>query len=232
MGSHWTVEINLNVLRHPTCFTYEVDSRLRVLKAGRSQSAWLYLAALHAAASSPLPDYFSGLTGTEMAISILQSARCWSCQPYDAETLTTLGFIKSLSPCRTYYPPDLRVMEKVSWPANLPSIAAHDGFALIVEKLIQDSGQLSILHASSNSSNKTQETTSKDDETKIDLRLRHYWRQIPFSNKAARISNKLYPEFYKTQPTTVEHRYGIAFHSNPRMPQESHHISTTLTNTI
>jgi hypothetical protein len=222
MSSHQTVEIKLNALRHPTFFTYEVDSRLRVLKAGRSQSAWLYLAALHAATSSPLPDYFSGLTGTEMAFSILQSARCWSCQPYDAETLTTLGFIKSLSPCRTYYPPHLRCMEKVNWPLNLPSIAAHDGFALIVEKLIQDSGQLSILHASSNSSNKTQETTSKEDETKIDLRLRHYWRQIPFSNKAARISNKFHAEFYKTQPTTVEHRYDIAFQSENASRVTSH----------
>jgi hypothetical protein len=102
-------------------------------------------------------------------------------------------------------------MEKVNWPLNVPSIAAPDGFALIVEKLIQDSGQLSILHQTSNSSNKIHETTSKDDETKIDLRLRHYWRQTPFSNNAARISNKLDPEFYKTQPTTVEHKHNIAF---------------------
>jgi hypothetical protein len=211
MGHHQTVEINLNTLRHPTFFTYEVDSRLRILKAGRSHAAWLYLAALHAATSSPLPDYFSGLTGTEMSLTILQSARCWSCQPYDAETLTSLGFIKSLSPCRTYYPPHLRCMEKVNWSANLPSIAAHDGFALIVDKLLQDSGQLSILHASSNSSKKIQEATSKEDETKIDLRLRHYWRQIPFSNEAATISNKLHPELYKTQPTIVKHIYGIVF---------------------
>jgi hypothetical protein len=148
-------------------------------------------------------NYFSGLTGTEMAFSILQSARCWSCQPYDAETLTTFGFIKSLFPCRTYYPLHLRVMEKVNWPFNLPLIAAHDGFELIVEKLIHGSGQLSFLHQSSNISNKPQ---VKDDKTETDLRLRHYWRQVPFSNEAATISNKLHPEFHKTQPTTVEHR--------------------------
>jgi hypothetical protein len=227
MDHHQTVEIKLNALRHPTFFTYEVDSRLRVLKAGRSQSAWLYLAALHAATASPLPDCFSGLTGTEMAFTILQSARCWSCQPYDAETLTTLGFIKSLSPCRTYYPQHLTVMEKVNWPANLPSIAALDGFALIVEKLIQDSEQLSILHQSSNISNQSQET-SKDDETKTDLRLRHYWRQVPFSNEAATISNNLHPEFHKTQPTTVEHRYdiGFQFENASRVTSQFNHSRT------
>jgi hypothetical protein len=62
-------------------------------------------------------------------------------------------------------------MEMMEWPINLPSIATHDGFALIVEKLIQDSGQLSILHPTDNSSD---QDMAKDKLTEMNLRLRRF----------------------------------------------------------
>jgi hypothetical protein len=148
MGSRQTVQMQLDALRHPIFFTYEVHSRLRVLKTGRSHAAWFYLAASHAATSSRLLDYLSGL----------QTQCNRNGRKSESSSLPVVGLISHTMlnpkqlfrsskafPCRTYYPLQLKRMETVEWPVNLPSITritTQDGFALIVEKLIQDSEQL------------------------------------------------------------------------------------------
>ena len=76
-GQHPVVKINLNQFSSPSVFIFEVDHRLRNLRGPASgPTPWLYLALLHASTSHMLPDPFTGLTGTESAMRLLQSPRC------------------------------------------------------------------------------------------------------------------------------------------------------------
>ncbi len=94
---HHSIAVDLKARRIPEVFEFEVDERLKRIRAGQSQLGWLYLAYLHAITASPLPDRFTGMTGTEMSLQILQSAQCWSCQPLDNSALVVLQEILNLS---------------------------------------------------------------------------------------------------------------------------------------
>lgn len=132
-------------LRDPPFFIYDVDHRCQQLKARGSFSAWFYLAHLHAVTSHVLPDPFLEMNGTEKSLQILQSAFCWSSEPYDSESITTLSNIKKLSANRIYHPPHQFGMQKVEWP-DLPSYLSHEAYTIIVKRLIQDSERLHFLH--------------------------------------------------------------------------------------
>jgi len=54
------VTINVEDIRNPPFFAYEVDTTLRQLKAGESRAGWAFLAFLHAATSQAVPDPFTG----------------------------------------------------------------------------------------------------------------------------------------------------------------------------
>ena len=133
------VDISCEVPKLPTFFTYEIDWRLRRLKASESIEAWLYLALLHASTSQVLPDPFLQMTGTEMSLEILQSGYVWSCIPYSLQAKEMLNKISKFSPLRRFYPKHKRVMQHVSWPELIPSMNAHEGFKFITNKLLIDS---------------------------------------------------------------------------------------------
>jgi len=80
---HHTVHISTQKLEMPQYFAFEVDIRLKRLRAGQSRIGWLYLAYLHAVTASPMLDPFTQMTGTEVALQLLQSPLCWSCEPLD-----------------------------------------------------------------------------------------------------------------------------------------------------
>lgn len=125
-------------------FSYTFDESLQRIKADNSITAWLYLALLHASTSQILADPYLGLTGTEMALNLLQSANCWSCRPLTNESLLILQAISSLSPKRTYYPKRSRKMQTTTWPNEhiLPSICAHEAFYWLTKRIEADSNRL------------------------------------------------------------------------------------------
>lgn len=202
---HQRVKVDLANLRQPPFFSYELDPVLKRLKADRSKCAWLYLASLHAATSTgvpSLPDPFTELTGTEMAAQILQSACVWSCSPYDSESLHCLKMIRKLSPRRVYYGHDLTTpkegkawveipeerweqMEATEWPTGLPSMAAFDGYAILVDRLIRDSHQLEILYEKTASHGEIAIMNRFKSSEK--LLLRAYYRHLSSYNKATEI---------------------------------------------
>jgi hypothetical protein len=112
---------DLTALRSPPCYVYTLDERLQQLKPCADQHAVLYLALLHAATACALPDSLTGLTGTAAAM-VLE--------------------LVQLVPHRVYYPDDMRVLERVTWRAALPSYTAHEGLALAAEHLLRDSERL------------------------------------------------------------------------------------------
>lgn len=164
------VHIGLEHLRNPTFFVYTIDERCRILKARNNFSAWFYLAHLHAITAHPLPDPFTGMTGTERALQILQSGFTWSSAPYDNESEKTLRHIANLSPRRSFYPEHLKCLQHIQWPDLINSSAAHDAFEIIVDKLLQDSNRLSFLHFRATSGN--YQTTNRF------LSLKAYWRHL------------------------------------------------------
>ncbi|CAL8134406.1 unnamed protein product [Orchesella dallaii] len=180
----------INFLRKPPMFTFEVDQILHRLKAGNDKSAWLYLAALHASTSSPFPDTFTGLTGTEMAMWILQSGLVWSCSPYDKESLCTLQIIRNLSPHRVYYPDHLKEMQKTRWPAGLNknSYAAYDGYSIVVDYLINCSNRLKGLFP--DFAGDIKNTTLNNTKYHVPkLKERAYFRHINLYNKCAQLGD-------------------------------------------
>ncbi len=77
-----------------------MDARLKQLKSGDSRAGWLYLAYLHALTNFSIPDPFTGVTGYERAIQILQAGLCFSSEPLDDESLKTMKMFIELCPVR------------------------------------------------------------------------------------------------------------------------------------
>ena len=107
---------------------FEVDEDLGRLIDSGSVRAKLLLAYLHALTSNCLPDPFTGHTGTEQALTILNSAAMRSCHLLTADEAEMVARICRLTPGRTYYPRDMRVMQTVSWDPGLSFLSQHDGF--------------------------------------------------------------------------------------------------------
>ncbi|XP_031629745.1 uncharacterized protein LOC116344981 [Contarinia nasturtii] len=173
-----------NELRSPPFHTYVVDEFVQQLKAKNSSfSAWFYLAHLHALTSHGQVEPFLGISGSERALQILQSAFVWSSAPYDPESLKTLKDIEALAPVRQLK----NCYQSVGWPKTIPSHAAQDSYALIIRKLIDDSNRLKDLHESpkKDTSDKEKEKPKpkpKEKEVPIDeLRenKRDYFRCLP-----------------------------------------------------
>jgi hypothetical protein len=182
---HPVVQIQDFQFSPPSFFVYDMDDRLHCLQAPASQAAWLYLALLHALTAHPLPDPFTGLTGAESAMRLLQSPRCWSCKPYDHISLSILQNIEKLAPRREWYPKHLQCMQTVSWPEGLFPSTALDAFRIIVEKLIEGSKQLSVLFPGSGESKLPAIPTESSN-----LRWKSYWRSRSFHGQETLMSSK------------------------------------------
>lgn len=154
-----SITLEVENLRQPPMFAYNLRSDLRSLVGQKDRLAWLYLARLHAITSSPLPDPFLGRMGTSHALHILASGRCrgnlsgsggWDSQLAD----TTLGEIGSCSVHREMMTrrseksraTRVNYAEKEFLPAHpLPSLCAHEGFAFLVNILRRETSQAATL---------------------------------------------------------------------------------------
>lgn len=139
---HSTVSIVVDdALSTPPFHVYRVDEFCQQLVSRASNyTAWFYLAYMHALTSHGAAEPFTGLTGTERALQILQSAFVWSSAPYDEEAFRMLEAISKLSPGRKF--DAKKGIKTVYWPNHIPSHAAQDSFALITSKLLADSQRL------------------------------------------------------------------------------------------
>lgn len=184
-SSHPDIWITTETLREPPFFVYDIDNRCQQLKARGGFSAWFYLAHLHAVTSYPLPDPFTGMRGTEKALQILQSPFCWSSEPYDSESITTLTQIGQLSPSRMYHPPHQNVMQKIRWSHKLPSSSCHEAYRIVVDRLIQDSEGLKFLHGKG-------ESDDAETDERVILNERSYRRYLCYDPNA--VVNKYFIE--------------------------------------
>ena len=207
-GTHQQVVIDTTTLKTPEYFTFEVDHRLRRITAGQG-TAWLYLSYLYATCSHVLPDPFTGMTGTESSLLLLQSGHCWSCKPFDQESKDIINGISLLSPRRGYYPEHLRKMEIVTWPKNLSPLLAHEAFYIITEKLLHDSERLSFcFEENAPTSNTTKMSMNKNHKEMLhrELAEKNYRQSSIYYTPQALISVQFLENYGSMQTiNTIQH---------------------------
>lgn len=163
------VSINIDTksdLHRPPFQLYRIDATCRQLKSiNNSYSAWLYLAYLHAITSHSEIEPFTGMSGTESALHILQSGYAWSSSPYEPEAIQLLQDFADLSPKRNI---KNGITQTVDWPMFIPAHAAQDSYVFVASALLDDSRRLHRLYVADDVSIKL--------ETDLQLNKRDYFR--------------------------------------------------------
>jgi hypothetical protein len=125
---------------------YSIDEVLgRLLDTCDFQSK-LFLCYLHALTSHCLPDDLTGHTGTEAALIILNSAAVRSFHTLSDQNIRLLKVVAELSPSRTFYPANLRVMQQIEWDRNLPTLSQHSGLRYAVDQILHQIKKMSLFH--------------------------------------------------------------------------------------
>ncbi|CAF1184609.1 unnamed protein product [Rotaria sp. Silwood1] len=174
-------------------FVFTLNDRLQILQSTDSPTGWLYLALLHAVTSHSLQDFYTGMTGMERAFQLLNSAGCWTDQPFDDLSINILHQIAIISPKVNYYPTHLTCMEVIQWNKNgLPYSLQHFGYYLIVKKIIDTSEQLNFMYSNSTS----QKVSKLFENNKNNERLleKLYWDYRDSYNPTARLSEEMEAE--------------------------------------
>ncbi|KAH8424803.1 uncharacterized protein LDX57_002546 [Aspergillus melleus] len=146
-------------------------------------------ARLHAFTSSFLPDPLTGRTGTEEALSCLQSGclQPWSPIPFMYERLKT---ISNLTPQREFYPKDKKSQQTVHWDSHLTVAIQHDAYQPLVEAIVRKSERLSLF------SKQNGPVAEQNDLTVTHLRERAQWRRSIYER-----SDTMLPQSVSTMDT-------------------------------
>ncbi|PVH70951.1 hypothetical protein DL98DRAFT_540430 [Cadophora sp. DSE1049] len=147
-------------------FRYILDPHLRKLRGPHDILSELYLCYLHALSSFPLPNNFTGRTGTEQALMILRRESLRGFSPLDQQTRNLLSKISQLTPKREFYPSHLQVMQRVSWNMNLDQLSQHDEFNVAVKDIISHTNQFKMLYGEANT------VPSSKDQSSVHLMIR------------------------------------------------------------
>lgn len=121
-----------------TVHILEVDALLgRLVAKGNDVGCALYVAYLHAITSFCLRDPLTQMTGTEQALTMLRGAGVHSFDRLTQAQVDTLHKIGRLSPRRSFYPRDKRVMQTVGWDNQLSFLSQHGHFMPVVQALLE-----------------------------------------------------------------------------------------------
>ncbi|OAA53143.1 hypothetical protein ISF_08984 [Cordyceps fumosorosea ARSEF 2679] len=118
---------------------FAVDPVLGRLKCA-PEPALLYLQALlHALTSFPLPDELTGRTGTEEACRCLTAARGQPWKSLNVLPKAMLAMIQNVSPKRKYYPPTMRLYQRVAWDDSLTATIQHEQLDVLAAEILHQS---------------------------------------------------------------------------------------------
>lgn len=121
---------------------YRVNSVLGRLDCAAEPLLIYHKALIHAHTSFVLPDTLTGRTGSDEAIEWLQSGICQPWQPLTRGSVQKLHHLASLTPVRTYYPPELRSLKTDHWDDSIPTTLQNSLFWPLVQKIILTSDAL------------------------------------------------------------------------------------------
>ncbi|CAG7937273.1 unnamed protein product [Penicillium salamii] len=125
---------------------YSIDDVLRQLISPPEPRLLYHKAQIHAFTSCFIRDPLTGRTGTEEALSSLQSGICKPWAPLSAGTIDILLRISSLTPRREYYPKTQKLQQFAHWDPDLTISIQHDSYEPVVSGLIFKSEQLALFH--------------------------------------------------------------------------------------
>ncbi|KAJ4112132.1 hypothetical protein NW768_011711 [Fusarium equiseti] len=125
---------------------YKLDDLLRRLVGSTRTESRLYLAYLHALTAFCLPDPFIGRTGTEEALDILGSATVRVPSVLTETSYSILGWIASLSPTRSFYPTNEKLMQVVKWSSKLSYMSQDDRFYKAVLEVLARCREICFLY--------------------------------------------------------------------------------------
>ncbi|KAI6003018.1 hypothetical protein EDD15DRAFT_2385567 [Pisolithus albus] len=148
-GDHVKVMVDISgpASKRLQCQIFRIDTNFGCLVGNASLAVNLYRAYLHALTSKPCSvDPLTRRTGTEEALSILQSAACRSFMKIDTRCAKLLCRIAELTTPRTWYPKHLKCMQTVDWLAGLPAASQHHCFYLASSSIREIQLQLKIFH--------------------------------------------------------------------------------------
>jgi hypothetical protein len=140
-GRHVTVKVVPDSKGRIVYQTYRIDADLGYLGDITSIKGTFFKALLHAVTAFCLPDPLTGRTGTEEALSELNSARSFSFQRLGDSEIEILREIGHLTPQRVFYPRHLRQMQTVTWSC-LPPTSQHSKFLSIANDILQHADHL------------------------------------------------------------------------------------------
>ncbi|KAF5344601.1 hypothetical protein D9758_013899 [Tetrapyrgos nigripes] len=130
------VEISIDTpSRHARFYEYTVRTDIGCLEGDGGLRSHFYRAYLHAVTSHCLPDPLTRRTGTHESLVILASARSLSFQNVQSEDLQILCRIQALTAKRTFYPPNITIMQAIEWN-DLPVLSQHPSFIFTVQDIL------------------------------------------------------------------------------------------------
>ncbi|KAI9048432.1 hypothetical protein LZ554_007268 [Drepanopeziza brunnea f. sp. 'monogermtubi'] len=150
IDSYGHVRVNVDKPSATKFHVYDLNTRLGTLVGNYNLQSKLFLCYLHAVTSSCLPDPLTMMTGTEQALSILNSAGVRSFDRLTPENIICLEQIANLTPVRTYYPANERVMQQVEWSPRLGFLAQHGGFYMAVKSIFRQADLSSFFYPAGN----------------------------------------------------------------------------------
>ncbi|KAL4737892.1 hypothetical protein BDV11DRAFT_171491 [Aspergillus similis] len=158
-GKHVAVDIGWQ--DYSKLHVYSVDNQIGRLVDNGSLHSKLMLCYLHAVTSFCVPDILTKKTGTEQSLSILRSASMRSFDQLAADEISILVNIARLTPARTYYPDNERVMQSVKWQ-NLGSLVHHGEFREQVQAIFDQDSQMRMFYPHSQGDQPILPVSNKD----------------------------------------------------------------------
>ncbi|KAJ3565847.1 hypothetical protein NPX13_g7345 [Xylaria arbuscula] len=122
--------------------TYQIDEVVGRISCPPEPRLVYTKALYHAVTSFYLPDILTKRTGTEEAFHILRLGAAQPWIPLGSVTHPILNVLKSLSPHREYYPPEIKRLQKVQWDEHLTVTIQHDGYEPLVQAIMSKSNRL------------------------------------------------------------------------------------------
>ncbi|KAL0243067.1 hypothetical protein GEMRC1_005628 [Eukaryota sp. GEM-RC1] len=121
-------------------YRYSWSPELQIFTSNSDQLAWLYLTLIYGM-------FNININGFHVAIFLL-TTHSYPTQTFTEQTVGVLQNIAKLSPERTFYPPEKRIMEQIKLPEGLTPVTSSDIYWLIVNNVygIENQQESPFLH--------------------------------------------------------------------------------------
>ena len=132
------VDVYVNQDSPSKVHSFDIDRKLGELIDNGSMQSKLVLVQLHGHTLSCMPDILTQRTGTEEALTILQSAAMKFFSRLTLENIDMLARIANqLTPKRAFYPLHERVMQTVQWSSDLSFMSQQAGFYVTIASILE-----------------------------------------------------------------------------------------------